>query len=356
MAEHSVTNLGANIQWQDISQLEGLFDLAAQWRQLADSCNSHLFNRLEWLRLWSTQFWDEHCQLHCLAGFVDGKLVVLVPFYIRRVGGLFKLRRLHFLGQGEPEQAELAAEYPELLVQHGFWTQAKTYITQWLASLRFDELWVRALIEGGRLHQLITEWPKYRETQSAAYSLSVANWNTKRLSRNARSKWRRGEKKLLQLEAEFKWLSHQEIEQYWPKLVSMHQARWQQLGQLGAFADSRFLLFHQQFRLHYPEQIAMSGVFVQQQAIALNYYLRGADSDYFYQSGWEPSYSECSPGFALHVWSILNSPAKRYDFMMGGRSQSYKAQFGCDEINLVTLHVIRSPGRRVLFKLVSNVL
>ncbi len=346
----------SDIQWQEISQLERLYSLADQWQDLANSCNSHLFNRLEWLRLWSRQFWDGHCQLHCLAGFVDGKLVALAPFYIRSVGGLFKLRRLHFLGQGEPEQAELASEYPELLVQNEHYEQAKVYIVQWLALLRFDELQVRALMKGGYLHQLLAEFAKCGETNATAYSLSVATWAPEQLSRNARSKWRRSEKKLAKLGAQFKWLSPQQIEQYWPELEAMHQARWQAVGQLGAFVDPRFQVFHQQFRQQNPAQIAMSGIFVEQQAIALNYYLRSSECDYFYQSGWRQSYSECSPGFALHVWSILHSSAKRYDFMMGNQGQSYKAQFACDEINLVTLHLIQSPGRRALFKLVSKVL
>jgi hypothetical protein len=346
----------SNIQWQEISQLDRLFSLDAQWQNLASLCGSHLFNRPEWLRLWSTQFWDKHCKLHCLAGFVDGKLVALAPFYIRQLGQLLKLRRLHFLGQGEAEEAELAAEYPDLLVQPEYYAQAKAYITQWLAALRFDELHVRALVEGSLLHQLLAQWSTCCESKATAYSVRPSLWSCEQLGRNARSKWRRSEKKLAKLGAEFKWLSAQQIEQYWPQLVVMHQARWQELGQLGAFADPRFLSFHQQLRQQYPEQIAMSGIFVKQQAVALNYYLRSSECACFYQSGWQQAYRECSPGFALHVWSILHSPAKRYDFMMGNQGQSYKAQFGCDEINLVTLHLIQSPGRRALFKLVSKVL
>ena len=67
---------------------------------------------------------------------------------------------------------------------------------------------------------------------------------------------------------------------------------------------------------------------------AINYYYKANNTLYFYQCGWNiDEYANFSPGFALHVWSIQNSPCMQYDFMMGKKNNSYKNKFGCNIID-----------------------
>ncbi|MEE1675368.1 GNAT family N-acetyltransferase [Agarivorans aestuarii] len=345
------------LDWQEIRSLEQLFALEEQWRVLSKTCQAALFNCPNWLALWSEQFWDKHCELYCMAGFANGKLVVLAPFYTRSSVKLFGITKLFLLGQGEPECAELASEYPDILVNIDYLDEASKVLAEWLTALKCDVFAVRAVIQQSMLHRLIKHLPYVQTVHACRYSLQPAQWSIQQLSRNARSQWRRAEKALAEQGAEFKWLTQSEIEQYWPTMAEFHQSRWKSKGKLGAFADQRFMQFHQQFRQQHPGSVAMSGVFIGQQPLALNFYLLEGQQLHFYQSGWDDKhYSQCSPGFALHVWSILNCKDMLYDFMMGATAQSYKAKFSCEETNLVNLSLINSPWRIRLFKLVDKIL
>jgi hypothetical protein len=345
------------IDWREIRSLNQLFALEEQWRVLGKACQAELFNCPNWLALWSKQFWDEHCELYCMAGFANEKLVVLAPFYTRRSAKFLGIKQLFLLGQGEPEQAEVASEYPDVLVNADYQDDASKALAERLTKLKFDVFAARAVIEQSILHSLVMRLPHAQSAQACRYSLKPDQWSIKQLSRNARSQWRRAEKALVAKGAEFKWLTQSEIEQYWPHMVAFHQARWQSKGKLGAFAEQSFMQFHQQFRQQHPNSVAMSGVFIDQQPLALNFYLLEGQQLHFYQSGWDDKHcSQYSPGFALHVWSILNSKAVLYDFMMGATAQSYKAKFSCDETNLVNLSLINSPWRIRLFKLVDKIL
>ncbi|GAB1623274.1 hypothetical protein AAOGI_33240 [Agarivorans albus] len=345
------------LQWREIRSLDQLVAIQEQWQALSQLCQADMFNCPGWLVHWTNQFWDKHCELYCMAGFANEKLVVLAPFYTRRSAKLLGIKQLFLLGQGEPEHAEVASEYPDVLLDQDYQAEALKVLLVWLSKISFDVFVARAVIEQSFLHQLFNRVPNIQLAEARRYSLEVKPWSIKQLSRNARSQWRRADKALAEKGAEFRWLTSSEIEQYWPSLVAFHQARWQNKGKLGAFSDQRFSQFHQQFRQQHPDSVAMSGVFIKQQPLALNFYLLEQQQLHFYQSGWdEKQFSQCSPGFALHVWSILNSKAVLYDFMMGATAQSYKAKFSCDETNLVNLSLINSPWRIRLFKLVDKIL
>ena len=77
----------------------------------------------------------------------------------------------------------------------------------------------------------------------------------------------------------------------------------------------------------------MSAILINGIPIVINYYLHDHDTLYFYQCGWnENEYANLSPGFSLHIWSIINNPLKCYDFMMGNVNDNYKSSFKCNEI------------------------
>ena len=89
---------------------------------------------------------------------------------------------------------------------------------------------------------------------------------------------------------------------------------------------------------------------VHDQPVAINYYLLGDDTLYFYQSGWNLDYAELSPGFALHLWSMQNTDQKYYDFMLGSVENSYKKIFKCEEREMTNIEVLRRPATVILAK------
>ncbi|MGY5450741.1 GNAT family N-acetyltransferase [Agarivorans sp. MS3-6] len=347
----------AKIRWQTLETLDELFSLEQQWNQLALTCSASLFSQCRWVKQWAEQFWHSGCCLSCLAGFDGETLVALAPFYSQVEGRGLKLQRLSVLAQGEEERAELASEYPDILVDPLYKGIAQPVILAWFTQLKVDVFYCRALKQSSLLYEILANQPKLIVNSARGYSLGSEGWSINQLSRNGRSQWRRADKALKQQNAEFKWLNSDEINLQWPALIAFHQIRWKQKGKAGAFADSRFIAFHEQFAQGCPENVAMSGVFIAGKAIALNYYLLDQNNLYFYQSGWdEHTYSRYSPGFALHVWSIINNPVTRYDFMMGAQSASYKAKFSCDESAMANFSLIKSPWRTRLFKLVNKIL
>ncbi|WP_432464327.1 GNAT family N-acetyltransferase [Agarivorans sp. QJM3NY_33] len=345
------------VDWRVITQLDELMRLEPQWEQLADTCQASLFSQFKWIKHWLKVYWQEDWQLLVYAGFAEGQLVAVAPFYRQILKAGFGLKKLSLLAQGEEEEAELASEYIDVLVMPNYQQQALPVLSLYLQNLDFDLLLCRAIHVSSHLYQLLAGVKLCQCYPAKSYAVNCEQWSIAKLSRNGRSKWRRASKTLAHSSAVFKWLSLSEMEHYWPDLVAMHQGRWQNQGQLGAFSAARFIQFHGDFRREYANHVAMSGLFVGQKAIALNYFLLDKQHLHFYQSGWDDAqFAHCSPGFALHVWSLLHSKTTIYDFMMAGKLGGYKTQFAAEETEMANLCLAKRPWRVKLFKLINKVI
>ena len=173
-------------------------------------------------------------------------------------------------------------------------------------------------------------------------------------SKNNRTKWNRCSNKLQHLGATFSWVSQENYQEYWQQLIELHQNRWTQKGNLGAFCHPDFTHFHREFQKY--KNTKMSVLTINDETVAINYYLTDHNTLYFYQSGWdENKHSQLSPGFALHIWSIINSPVARYDFMAGELTNSYKSKFINKTLeNIYSLSAEKSKIRIYFSKLTST--
>jgi hypothetical protein len=348
------------ITWQKITTFQQLSVLQKPWDLLNQRANDNcLFTSPAWLLNWYDIFWQENWKLHCFAAFENDNLIALFPFYYQKNKTLLSQRKLFLLGQGEPEKSEVASEYLDILIDK---TMEASEIENGLLRLqlnKFDLFTARAIKHNAHIIQLLGGDKTLIGYQ---YCLDKAQWSIANLSKNNRSRYKRSKNQLKKINAEFSWVSADESSGYWEVMKNFHQQRWQKKTKRGAFCESNFNHFHQNLfnkKKHSTLKVKISQLTVEGQIIAINYYLLSNDTLHFYQSGWdEIEYSQLSPGFALHLWSIENSSENKYDFMLGGINDSYKAKFRTSKDPLYNIEInskpIKSLFLKVLQKLTSN--
>jgi len=296
-----------------------------------------------WLNTWYNSYWQKQWLLFSFAFYHDDKLVCLAPFFIKKDSSFPYTKTLHLIGQGEPENAEVALEYLDLYIKLGYEEVVYPLVINEINKLNFDQFIVKAIFENSHI-AIISPHIKGNITKQlyAQYKVDKVHWQLALLSKNIRSRINRGKNQLAKLDATLRWLTVEEYSIAWALLKSYHQNRWQNKGKTGAFASAEFSAFHKTIREQDSSMVAMSAVFVSEKPIAINYYLVTEDTYHFYQSGWdERNFAKLSPGLFLHYWSITSFPKKHYDFMMGGLTNSFKAKFNTDMRPMLSITVVK---------------
>jgi hypothetical protein len=309
-----------------------------------------------WINTWYSCYWQNNWLLYCFAFYHDDKLVCLAPFYIKKDRSFPYLKTLHFIGQGEPEHKEVALEYLDIYINSGYEETVYPLIINEINKLNFDQLNIKAVFESSYIAKILPQ-VKGTLTQQlyAQYKVDNTHWQLAQLSKNTRSRINRCKNQLTKLDATVRWLTAEEYDDSWELLKSYHQRRWQNKGKTGAFAALEFNNFHKTLREQDNSTIAMSAVFIEEQPIAIHYYLVSDNTYHFYQSGWdEENFAKLSPGLFLHYWSITNCPKNHYDFMMGGVNNSYKAKFNADARAMLSITVVKNPVKLFLSKVFNK--
>ncbi|WP_158088321.1 GNAT family N-acetyltransferase [Colwellia chukchiensis] len=261
------------------------------------------------------------------------------------------------IGQGEPEASEIASEYNDIYILVGYENEVLQLLSKELKTLKIDQIKWRATLHNSHINRLLKTTFNYQPAAtSARYIIKRDCWSFERLSKNTRDRYKRSVRQLNKVNATFQWIAAADFEHYAGRLAQFHQARWNKIGHAGAFAESDFNAFHKNYRTNHPNHINISAIVVDNQPIAINYYLADKTTLYFYQCGWDESnYAKFSPGFALHIWSIEHCKLEYYDFMMGGLNDSYKAKFGCKKIPMANNHVILTKWKFHVNRLINKI-
>lgn len=320
--------------------------------------HSALFNSMAWFQLWTETFWQHNWKLHAYIVFENKIPIAFLPFYTQQPKGLFRLKTLYPLSQGEPEKSEITSEYNDLYIVKGYEEAVIKLLANKLKTLKIDQIKWRATLENSHINRLLKVAFNYQATAThARYLIDRVTWSLDNLSKNSRSRYKRSINQLNKINASFKWVEQADYEHFSHILAQLHQIRWNNKGSSGAFAENDFQAFHRHFRATNPNNIRISAIMVDNQPIAINYYLADESTLYFYQCGWDESnYSNLSPGFALHLWSIVHCNFVYYDFMMGGVNDSYKAKFGCKKTPMFNNHIIINKWQYRLNKLTNKML
>jgi len=345
-----------NIEWLLVEDLSALKKHIAQWQQLIFETESNLFCSPEWIMTWVKIYWQPSWQLKTIIGYEDKKLVAIAPLYIQQSNTLISIAKLLPLGQGEPEKSEVLSEFQDMVLLYKS-ELIYSALAKKILSLPFDRLCCNTLLPDSNWHHVLKNF-KNTAFQNTGKRYLIANNQDYilTLSKNNKTKWKRCKNKLEKLNAQCIWVSETDYEKYWQQLILFHQQRWNKQGKLGAFFHDDFIKFHKVFQLN--KSVKISALLIDQQPIAINYYLTDHNTLYFYQCGWnENENANLSPGFSLHIWSILNNSFKNYDFMSSDLNDSYKSTFACPEPEKIYRAVFRRNNiRNGLFTTIKKLL
>ncbi|MGB1262272.1 MAG: GNAT family N-acetyltransferase [Cognaticolwellia sp.] len=343
-----------NINWREITDIAQLQQIRPQWQQLNQRQSEfQLFNSTAWIFSWLETFWQNHWYLNVLTAWHNDELVAIAPFYYQQ--GL-TIKTLYPLGQGEAEAQEISSEYLDILIREDLQADALLKIQQWLEDLPVDQIIWRALTNKSHAKKILNKINAKISTNNATrYVTDCQSWSSALLSKNMRSRYRRGLNQLTKLDAKMAWVKAEDVDKYWQVMKAFHQKRWLNKDKAGAFSCDEFNLFHAKFRKHVPENIAMSAIWLNDSPIAIHYYFSDSSTLYFYQSGWnEEQYANLSPSLLLHLWSIENSGKAYYDFMMGKPQDSYKAKFSTLQQPMDNITITRNPTKLILSRILRK--
>ncbi|TWX71036.1 GNAT family N-acetyltransferase [Colwellia demingiae] len=346
------------LKWSIISDVNKLALFSEEWDLLNNVvAHSSLFNSPYWLLNWTEQYWQSEWQLYLVTARCDGKLVVLAPFYIQPAKTIWGIKKLYPLGQGEPECSEISSEYNDILILPEFSDQALTELAKILKTINVDQIIWRAILLDSHINTLLLNAYNYSQmVEGTRYVVDGSNWSAENLSKNMRSRYRRGLNQLNKIDGKISWVKQGDFDHYWQLMKDFHQQRWLGKNKKGAFCSDEFNKSHAKFRDKSPENVAMSAIWVNDEPIAIHYYFSDSTTLYFYQSGWnEGGYSHLSPGLILHLWSIRNNNKRYYDFMMGGINDSYKKKFGCEQTPMTNIKINSNPKKVFLNKVLNKI-
>jgi len=341
-----------NIIWKNITCINELTKLKEQWQKLADNCKDGLFTSPKWILPWLETYWQDSWKLRVIIGFENGELTVFIPFYSQpHCYNLISI--LYPLGQGEPENEEISSEYQDILIDPKSFCSIID-ITHQILKINYTAIYWRSLLSKSNWLKFKNNLPSFNQ-YLLGYRYLLNTDKEQCLSKNAKTKWGRLQKKLDRNNAKFFWMENDSVNNYWDNLIELHTSRWKKLDQLGAFSKTQFSMFHKKFIQENETKVSV--LKINNQVIAINYYLVNNQTLYFYQSGWELTYKQYSPGFCLHQWSIENNSARNYDFMMGSISNSYKSMYGCNTLDeMYSAEQIRHPYIHYIFRFLQKLI
>lgn len=313
-----------NGTWHKISTLDQLYSNISCWSELNKSNGDCLFSSPAWLLNWIDVYWQDSWQLEVWSYRRQGKLLALLPTYSQPSG--ITGRTLFPLGQGEPEVAEVASEFIDLLLAPDVTPANLATLADNLNRCCFNGLRWRAILANANILQLAPKL-RYCKVTAAGVRYRVTGGTLSLSSSQIQRKWRTLSKLHANGRAKFAWLTAAQLEEYWPGLTQLHQQRWWAKGKSGAFSASEFSQFHLALAKTNPTACSLAVLWLDDEIAAIHYYLLGRDVVHFYQAGWLEKFARWSPSAMLHCWVIERSKLLDYDFMLGGK-QSYKADFG----------------------------
>jgi CelD/BcsL family acetyltransferase involved in cellulose biosynthesis len=333
------------------------------WQELlARSAADPLFMSWDWLACW----WSHHAgplraEL-CVLGVYSpaGELQGIAPFYLHPGShrGLFRTRRLELLGCAWRDPDAVFSEYLDLLALPGSGDAVCEAVQSWLrADPGWDELVLCNLAPGSlaaRLGQAcgaagylrtvdsLTGWSAVLPADFAAFTASLSS-NTRRKALHQRDK----------LAA--------------PSCARVERAgRAAALAQLERFVAQRYrrattadarARFHADLVARLAdESVRLTELRSGDQCVSVMLNLRAGGTEYYLMSGFDPAYARgLSPGY-LHLGFAIEAACRdgvrRFDFLAGrGLHRDYKRDFPVQATELRSLHLVRKPSLRTLFRI-----
>ena len=309
-------------------------------------------------------------QIYCF--YQDNKLVAFFPLYLgdasKSIAKAFKC--LRFIGTGEDDNEEVSTEYSDIIclaayehdvvsfIAHCYETNKYNWHVLILEKVLESSLIVKILSNPGdniKSSKFCIGKRYYLDIEDGwdAYQKSLA----KKLRRRANYYVRR-----LENSNEIKFSLTENLDQInidFKVLKALHENRWGNKGERGAFSSEKFIKFHnrQMKLLMSSNDLFLHKLIMGNDVFAALYSFRFKDTMYYYQSGFDhENFKKYSPGLVLIMKSIQTAVSNNcniYDFMMGD-FDSYKKKYGCVTEDMYDIKIYNSNLlSKILFLLVS---
>ena len=270
--------------------------------------------------------------------------IALVTAGVGRRRGPFRLRTVHLGTAGEAPGESVFVEYNRLLVEP---ERRAAFSAAMIDELRREPGWHELHLDGFAPKDaapLLASEPMLEAQPAACPVVELrhaqgADGSVLALLRSGtRRKIRRGLEALGEVETEWPRTPEQGLE-ILDELVELHQRRWTDAGEPGAFARPRFVTFHRELvrRLLPRGRVALFRVRAAGRTVGCLYHLIEGRRVLFYQSGLAGSWDKpVSPGFvcfALCMQACFERGFEEYDFLAG--DSRYKRDLSTDARELI---------------------
>ncbi|WP_437224685.1 GNAT family N-acetyltransferase [Planctomicrobium sp. SH661] len=303
----------------------------ATWREIeARQGSSSLASGATWTENWIQVYGNvvPYRFLIAEAGGVPRGICLLTTGTAEKVGP-FPIRTLHLGTAGEPQPGSVCVEYNRILVEPRFQGE---FISQVAAAIKQDRTWEQLRLDGFSEADLAPWLPHFpnaevRSRDSRYFDLKAAREHAQpvieRLGKSTRSNLRRRLKQYGDLQCEWAETIEQ-AEDILTELITLHQARWQAVGQPGAFASERFLKFQTTtaLKLFLEQKSVLFRVRHQSETVGCLYLLVDDNRLLDYLSGFADFNVKPSPGLTTHylcMEAALQRGYDAYDFLVGDK-------------------------------------
>jgi CelD/BcsL family acetyltransferase involved in cellulose biosynthesis len=338
------------------------------WQSLLANADADpLFMSWDWLSAW----WRHHgpalpAEMCVLAVYSpDGGLAGIAPFYEHRAvhRGLLAARRLELLGNAWRNPAAVFSEYLDVIARRDLRAGVSAAIADWLrANASWDEIVLCNLRENSVAEQLAAglagAYARRAESMTGWCIALPDSFETfvARLSSNTRRKVVHQREKLAGLS-----FAIVEPAQRSAALERLDAFVARRFGTL-AGDDSRMRAgFHADVVAGWAgsDLVHLTELRAAGNCVSVMLNLRVGATEYYLQSGFDPAFARgLSPGL-LHLGYAIEAACRagvsRFDFLAGrGLHRDYKQDFAAESAPLHTLHIVRKPLLRALFRVVDG--
>jgi len=304
------------------------------WQGLGESAGN-IFGTWEWGSTWWRHFGRDR-RLRLTGCYrPDGALVGILPLYEARQ---IPVRLLRFIGHGPADQlGPVCAPSDRASVAEALGRVVESPRALLLAErLLPTEEWAARL-----------DAPVVRREDSPRITLGAGRWDEFLASRSAnfRQQVRRRERRLLRQHGlRYRLSGPQSLETDFEALLSLHEARWEQLE---STSFSRHRAFHREFAVSALRRgwLRLWLAEVGGRVVAAWYGFRFGGAEWYYQAGRDPRWEREAIGFVLLAHTVreaLEDGVPEYRLLLGG--EPYKARFASEDPGLETAVI----GNRVV--------
>lgn len=355
-----------NIKIHQLSETD-FAEIKGKWNGLLEqSYADALFLSWEWQyswwRCWGSLLGEELLLL--AATDSQGGLVGIAPLFVRRglVKKIFPVRRIQFIGNDWRGKGTVRTEYLDFIARKDVHVEVvEAFLDYITANLDFSELVICDIDSGsqsfGLLKGLAEEYGfmcrftdndvgnrislegDFRAYLSSLGGSTRASLYNQRKHLTARN------------DIEIRYACDKNLDEYLAILNRLHKKRWNK----ELFSEAQ-LKFHLDLCRHFVSQnnLRLSIIFVKDKPVSALYNIKQGDSEYYLQSGFDPSFHKKLSLGLIHLGYAIERAfedgLKWFDLLIGaGQKTNYKSKLAKNERSVCTLQLVRGLKMKSLY-------